>query len=319
MKYIRLYICIVCSVLMAGCINTDNSHCLDKGSLVLKFGFPDPEDDSRFNTYIETMDLLLFNEDRCFLMSKKLTPQMLDANRSITLSLPPGTYKVICWANVLANTGYNELVESETLFPDCGLQILQAARETGDRLYYAPYRVNVHSRSGFSDSGSRGDEDFTDYYVSVKPNETATKRLDFIKAHRTINIYITGLNDAPGGTKLPPTVDAGYLWGAYDFYHKTLSPRRDFSQRTKSVTVNNDRMDLAVFHSMHGEITDNIDLTVRRSSDGTEAATVNLLEFVTKNPPKDKSEINILISFLDDHGVKISVPDWLENPVKPGV
>ena len=307
---------ILLSLLSAGCIH-ENSDCPADNNFVMKFSLADNAGNDIFNDNINSIDVLFFDAECKFIMRKSYSPATLDTDRSTTVTLSPGEYKIVCWANVQDNSGFCGFTEGATLFSDCYVEIPETATTGGDKVYYSPYSDHPDSRSG--GVFTRVGEDYSYYTVTIPNSETVTKEYGFARAHRTVNVFISGLDDSPQGVRMQPTVDAMNMWCRYDFFFNTQSLRRHFSRQSSRITVETGEMDLAAFHSAYGEITDDIDLIINRASDNAEIASVNLRQFVTDNPPADKSEINILVSFLDDHSVTITVPEWIEKPVVPGV
>lgn len=316
MKRSRLFLLTILALLTAGCIH-DSSDCPVDDNFVMKFNLRSAAGEDIFDANIHKIDVLFFDAECKFVMRKHYTPGMLDAERGVAVTLDPGEYKIVCWANVQDNSGFCGFIEGATMFSDCYVEIPETTTTGGDKVYYSPYSTHPESRSG--GALTRAGEDYSYYTVTIPARETVVKEYGFARAHRTVNVFVSGFDDSPEGVRIQPTVDARRMWSRYDFFFNTQHLKRDFCQQTARVTVESGEMDLAAFHSAYGEIADDMDLIVKRTSDGTDVATVNLKQFVADNPLADKSEINILVSFLDDHSVTITVPEWIEKPVVPGV
>lgn len=287
-----------------GCVSEDRSDCYDNTELRFVYSVSDAE----FPDKIKKVDVVLFDGEGKFHSFVQCDENALKESRSVVLTLDPGTYYVVAWANVSEHSAYGDLTPRASAFEDCKLEIPQNANDTGDPIYYAPYT----RRPG------TGANDLAPYAIEVRFGRKNVKILDFGRAHRTINVWVEGHIETRA-EGIAPTVEISNLWSAYDFFFNTRADRRTFSQQSQEKTVDGKLYTVATFHTALGEIDGRTDVTVRLTSAGTVWHTANLKRFVEENNITDTDEIDMLCSVGLDNGVSVTVPDWSDENVNPGI
>lgn len=296
----------VLALLLAGCIKEDRDKCQQQENVTFVFSYGGYRG-ADFTDRIEKIDLFLFDGECKFLLSRSAQTADLDPDYpSMRFDLDPGTYYALAWANVGDNSAYLYLTPGATLLEECLVEIDPACTQTGDPVYYAPRKTRL-------DVGGTRAADAAVYEVIVPEGEEVVKPLDFVRAHRTIYVWISGLHDTEH-----PTVEAQSLWSRYDFSFRTHDTRRDYVQQAVEYTKNGTTYSLAVFHHAYGEIDDDMNVLVMRTSDGQPMHTVSVRQFIEDNNITNTDDIHIMLTFSYDLGVTVSVPQWGSAPVQPG-
>lgn len=314
MKLSKLTLVFTLTLCAAGCMKENFSDCIYGDNAILRFSFIDSNGQDQFGAYIHTADLILFDDQGRFMMHEALSEQMLDDFRGVKLTVDPGTYYAVCWGNVRDNSHFSDFVPGVTPFSDCFLEIAPSATETGDPVYYAPHKSKPAVRSGAA-AGSPTRSPGTDYdlyRIDVPEGEVVTKELRFVRAHRTVHVYAKNLASAP-------KVSTRQLWNRYNFFFQPQTSCCDFTQATTAEQISGGDFYVARFHSALGKFDSNMSVEIHNNMGDRTLHTVNLLQFVTDNPPADTDDIHIQVEFLDDLGIAVTVPSWVSRPVGPGV
>ena len=318
MKLRKLLSVILLALIAVGCTKEDLSVCVTENDVTLRFVLKEQGGLDRFNQHINVVDLLIFDEDGLFVRRETINERMLAEFQGKKTTLNPGTYYVVCWGNVRENSALSVLTPGVTSIKDCFIEIPATATKTGDPIYYAPYVRNTYSRNANMPQSRRLSSEFAIWELVVPPMESVEKEVNFIRAHCTIHAYVEGLIDQKNGSLYAPIIELEEAWSRYNFLFETLNYRTDLSQQSVLANTLGGQMYFSQFHVGFGEVIPDINVIVRRGSDREVIAVVNLRQFLTDHPDENNNDIHIQISFLDDHGVAISVPGWIEDIIKPG-
>ena len=318
MKIVKLLSVILLLLSAYGCTKEDRDDCMIADNTTLMFVMKDQNGADRFAQSVKTVDLVLFNEEGIMYSHDRISESSLRQFPGIKKTIPPGRYYAVCWGNVAENSQMSSLNAGITTWNDCFIEIPSTATRTGDSIYYAPYKTNPYSRSaGMSEQRYTGD--YTLWEVTVPNGGKVVKEMNFIRAHRTVNVYVKGLVDRVGNVDYLPTIEARQVWSKYNFFFETQTNRVNFSQPSVLTTPQDgETVTVTKFHGGFGEVLSDIDIIVKKGSDGTSLHTLNFRQFLLSHPEEDKNDVNILISFLDDYGVEVSVPDWNVGNITPG-
>jgi hypothetical protein len=257
---------------------------------------------------IKNVDLFVFAEDGGYMSDYQLTPDDF-AGEGYHMPLEAGKYLVVSWANVSDRSRFSSFVPGVTTIDNCFIETISDI--TGDPLYYTPYRTNPYFPATRA-------EDYTIYMLEALPGQSVTKQLEFTRAHRSVNVYVQGLEVIQPGFP-SGMVEVTNLWTKYNFLFATQSDRKNFAQQTIAVTTPDGPMQAANFHFAYGEILNDIYITLKGNG-GTTITTMNLSQYLLTNPAADRDDIDILISFLGmDLGITITLPGWDATSVTPGI
>jgi hypothetical protein len=297
MRMPKLFTALLFALTLAGCIDeTGLDEC--PGDVTLLFGYSMDGADL-FDAGINSIDLFIFDADGLFVSLHHLNRADLDNFRGLHLSLPPGDYKVVGWANVADHSRFSEFIPGYSSMEACNVII--SATTTGDPLYYAPYNPHPNSihPGGQPDSG---------YGLTVPANASVTKEVEFARAYRRVNVYIEGFSGVA-------TIEGRGLWAGYNFLCATQDLRLNLAQTAIQTNSPNGAMQTGSINFAYGEIPDDI-MIVIRTPEGREAIAISLRQYLTDHPEADLDDIDILFTFMDV-GVSVTVPWWESVVVIP--
>ena len=304
-----------------GCTGENNSQCITQNTTLL-FRLVDPHyGNDIFLDNIHSVDAYIFDESKLLTEHRRFESDELAEFPGWKLDLPPGDYYAVCWGNADANSRLRTLDPAIGTFDEGFIEIPPNITTTGNPLYYAPYVAYQGSlapvafqRSLAPAAATRAlPEEMKPYAFTVLYQRNNVKEMDFISAHRTINVYITGYVDSP-----LPTVTGTHLCSEYDFYFHSLDEYHDFTQTAKKVTAPNGQPALlATFYVCYSDITDDMNFTIQGANGEVFEPVVNLQQFIRDNNLTNTDTIDILYQFFE-YGATITIPGWDEHPVIPG-
>ena len=297
-----------------GCTKEDNGTCITQNTTLLFRYVDETYGNDLFLQAIHSVDAYIFDEAKTLVDHRRFEQAELAAFPGWKLDLPPGNYYAVCWGNADNNSRLRELIPEVNSFDDGIIKIPDGADITsGSPIYYAPYELHANVNS--IAAGPRLlDPTMKDYAFTVVEQRENVKEMNFVCAHRTINVYITGYADST-----PAVVTGEHLCGEYDFYYQSCDDYRDFTQTAHAVTTPDGQQALvATFYVCYSVITGEMELVLKGGT-GPGAPileTVNLREFLAANPSAMGSTIDILIRFYE-LGTIVTVPGWDDKPVHP--
>ena len=325
----RLPAALLAILLFTGCLKQDWSLCVaqnNDSNLTLSFRYELSGDVNEFSDYISSVDVFLYDAFFRQVEHRRLERADLEILQGTTFEVTPGVYYAVCWGNVDDHSQLDE-VQVEELLTDRLLHT--TSPESGSPLYYSPY-MSITEMSGMSRSDT---PDYSAHEIAVPQGETVTREMEFIRAHRTLNIYVQNYEDPVEGINPRLKVTVTNLAEEYDYLMRVRPSRRDYTMATQKVTTPDGEMVMVKINTPYYEIKDNIDIHLEKYSDGTPICQpVNLLEYIEDNPTtiaainnatrgvdvnRAPHELDILIKFLTDGSVSIVMPDWGETPVGP--
>ena len=238
-------------------------------------------------------------------MHERLEVQSQATRTELLLTLDPGTYYFVSWGNVEAHSVYSSFIPGVTALTDCSIEISPGIT-AGDPIYYAPAKTAPHTSRTLAPQ-------YDIHKIEIMSDEHMVKDVEFVKAHRSITVY---LKNAPG-TPNAPKVRVNHLCKSYNFLFEPQAYIGDFTHITSSGQYADETYDVAVFYAGMGPITSDMDVNVLHGGDERILHTENIEEFLTANPSHDPDDIHMVIEF-SELGVAVTVPSWNEKPVTPG-
>lgn len=307
-----LLIAPLAALALGGCLEEHPGDCDAPNNLELAFTYNDaPGVD--FTTLITSVDVVLYDEQGNIPEHRRASPDNLSARAGMTFNVPPGKYYAVAWGNVRSNSSLHISESGIIDFGDCFIEIDEKSIETGDPVYYAPH---LEKPAAYPTDETRTD-DLAFCEIDVLPGVKTVKVLDFVLAHRTVNVWIKDYRETIGGQNVYPVVALTDAWSRYDFFFTTQPLRRSYTQQSRIRTALNEPYAEASFYTGLGTIDDKTDITLTSPSNGGRILSVNLKQFVEENRITDTDVIDILITFLPGLGITITVPEWKEVPVQP--
>ncbi|MCC8088646.1 MAG: FimB/Mfa2 family fimbrial subunit [Rikenellaceae bacterium] len=317
--------------LTVSCVREDLDDCPEEleYNLILYFEYLDSEGNDRypagngaypdgseiFATRIQTVDVLIYDARHGFYKWINCDDIIISSERMKKVSVPPGDYYIIGWANNISHRS-----DYQSLFPTKsfgGSYIYHYGEKTADPLHYAPDMRGVPTRSP---------EDIGLYGVNVKQYEVTEHTLSFMSAHRTLNVYLRGFNEVDNEDRENPVVSVSNLASYYDSYLGRGIENAGYTvQSTEEIIYNQaigDRelLGFATFYIPHFDNENNILLNISRP-----ALTVNHEEIeITMEYVMEKLElevedgddliINVLVEFNGTF-VEVKMPEWISHNV----
>ncbi len=313
MKLFRPTYIILSLLLLAGCndwVYDDRSNCPPDGDNVALLFTRMLAGTDGFRTNVLTVDVVVFNGGGNFVTHKAVSQADLAAFRAnrqdgksgTFLTLEPGDYRIVCWGNAAEHSMFDNMDASHTIGQ---MTLLHTEWQTGvsdsdDPLYYAPHISNLANPETFN--------------ITVPDGTPVTETIDFTAAHKTVEVFVKGLAALP-------EVDIDPLAGAYDFTMHTLSgkPMR-FVRTAGSVTFNGETFAGARFYTAHFKNENTILVNIKSAADHSTIYTVDMRQFLADNSitldETDHDLVQIMVEFIGTD-VKVTVPSWAKEPVKP--
>lgn len=307
-------IVLLMTLLLTGCIKQDLSGCATPGELRLKPELYNSNGKPLLAEKVNSIDAFVYNIDNRMEAHQRVVKDSRNQFPEIVFALEPGDYRVVCWANIEAETRIVGL-ENKLPLENCYLETL--SDETGNKLYYAPQRTPTDR----PDPVTRGPEsdglDYDLYTVTVLPNQTNYREMLFTRAHRTVNVFLNNY-EIIDETELPQ-IRFVNIPVRSDFLLRTDPSRKTYQSQTVFVETTNGKRMMVALNAMITSFTDDMLIEVIGNSGKEIVTTVNLKQYVEKNSSRidDMNEFNVEISYLMNGSVEINLPDWGNTPIEP--
>ena len=298
-------------IALASCVNDDLSECYTDNVRLDFYLYPHAR--TLFMQQISSVDVFVFNSDSLFITRKRVEKHEMERSgfMGTYLSLVPGQYMVACWANVGVSSEVSPLTACQTILNST---FVSMDAVPGDSLYYAPARRHVNSGGGNTRAVAGAD---TLYSINADFGDYIVKDIEFIRAYRTIAVYIKGIST---DTHNSPLVEVSELSTFYDFSYRTItSAKKAFTRSSQTADIQSETLWVSHFCTVFEPITNNILVNVRQ--DNERIASVKLLDYVKEYYPSDSNldDIEIWIEFDPDDktNIIITLPPWHVEPVNP--
>ena len=284
----------VATLLTTGCFEQDYQDCPPPNNLVLKLDLQSNEAASLFAEKVNSIDVFVYDVSDRPAIYKRVTKEEQGGITDLSFTVVPGMYQIVCWANVGRET---HIVGPTGEWPlnECYLEIISP--QTGNPLYYAP-------------------SDGT-YEVAVLPNQITTKEMLFMRAHRTIRVYLKGYETVYEA--LPPVISFSNMPVRSDFFMRTGLPRKTYEALAATVETKDGPRMMAAFNFLIAPFADDMLIEIIKTSTGEVVTEVNLKQYVDENAAKidDLNDFGIEIRYLMNGSVEIVLTDWKEINLEP--
>ncbi len=297
-----------------GCVAENTDDCPPPGPNVT-IGFS-LFDGGIFTREIASVVAVLFDGQGAYIPpATTLDRTALERFAGVNLTLAPGDYRMVLWANVGANTDIRVVDGTPMLlykdFDGTDRQVVS----NGDPVWYAPAvgatsRVDPHARP------------LRYYEFTVPADGDYTGRVDFTETHNTVNIYIGGLPLDPASM---PTIEITGLISAVSFWG--MAPLDDplptvtSALQTVPVTRDNATFALASFHTFPLGDMEGMYVVVRDAA-GNEILRMPLAEAIARggvdpgshelNPLLYFGEMNVLLGIGDWNNIELGKERWIK-------
>lgn len=276
---------------MAGCIKEDVEDCYT----TLYFSYLGDGTREIFLDKTGKTDVYIYNESGALVQTVVLNRDDLLRQQGITLQLPDGRYKIVCWGNAYGDTQVADGTNLKSGRLGTPHYFTKGSIATNDSLYFGSREVDL----------------------STEVYKVDTVR--FSSAHIKVKIELAGLDDVkrPDGSS-PIEVEMGNLSPTVDF-SKTFS-EENVSYHPVSRFENASK----VFNSQFNVLRfgDDNDVYIRLTNKGTGETvyTVNLKDFMKENKVTvdgiNEAMIGIRFRF---NNTSIIVKPWEEEDIRPGM
>lgn len=290
MKKILIICTILISLLTTGCIKENLDDCYT----TLYFSYLGDGTTEIFQQKTGKVNLYVYNEGGTLVQDIVLEKNDLKKQQGVTLNLPSGKYRVVCWGNPYGDTDIENASSINTGIVAAKSYFRKELVTTNDSLYY----------------GAR------DIDVIQDINRTDTVR--FVSAHIKMLIDLRGLEDlklADGSspvsiqmTNLSPFVN---FRDQFSNDNETYFPIERFDDATKDFR--------ARFNVLRFNDDNDISITLTNKETKTVIYSMPLKDFMRENniTVNGINEILIGIRFIFN-GTSITVAPWHEEVIIPG-
>jgi len=299
----KKYLLVILLVLfMTSCIKEDWADC---NNVTINFRYPDAVS-TPFSDHIAKVNLSVFRQDGSFVESHQFSKSDLTQFAGTELKLDAGTYRIVCWGNVL---DYTHLGSSTASVSDATLTHSNASSNNGDPLFYGPKLSNIDNPDSFT--------------ITVPSSGQISETIDFGAAHNILEIAVKGFSDNVSGTAtILPIVEVSNLSDGYNFSMQPLSGSVAYSRRAEAATISGDPVGFVTFVIPQFKNDNPIVINVRNPSDPTVVSyTLNLKDFLTKYSisvsPTVLNTVRVNIEFVNTD-VEVTLPSWDDTSVHPG-
>jgi hypothetical protein len=312
-------------------------------NIILDFRLLNEDGEELFMENITSTRTAIYDDGTGMLVEEVFTTAAdHELRQGITLTLSPGVYRVLSWANMGENTStagdhtalyldnYPDIYPD---YPDGPIVTYTGAGDNdymvgnGDRLFYAPSSV-VPTRRGNLPPTRQGNSDGE--YIMVVDEGGYEGILDFRHAHRTIEVYVKGFRAE--GDVFNPTVRISGLPGGLTYLgmgRLTDYPTATSTLRSEPVTIEDEEgvFALAAFDTflfrMNEEEEMVLDIIDPVNENQVYSATLwDLLTEAGEDPTADDPDkfepIRVLIEFLSLDEVEVKIPGWNTGDVGYG-
>jgi hypothetical protein len=185
--------------------------------------------------------------------------------------------------------------------------------ESSDPVYYAPYKTPTLL------PGTIADGDYTIYEITVPAGVQTVRDMDFAKAHRRVEVFISGYENTEhyDGATAPLVERSGARMG-YDFLLRT-DPAAHTLRRQSESTGQTEATFSTDFYSNLTPITGDGWVRVLHPDTGVVIGEVNIAAYIAANNITDDSYIPIHFIFDMDANVTVTMPSWTDNDMTPGI
>jgi hypothetical protein len=140
--------------------------------------------------------------------------------------------------------------------------------------------------------------------------------MEFVKAHRVVQVYIQGYEYTAQYDGKAPVVKRTGASDKFDFLlHPDLKPVA-FEQTSTPVQTDRGIIYRVDFYSKLVPLQDDMEVALFHPTTGKRITGVNLKRYVRDNGIADDSIIPIMFVFSMDAQVTVTLPSWNNNPVE---
>lgn len=332
MKNLRTIAFISVMLVLTGCFAEDYTYCPPEVGNNVTLNFSLTDQGTRADVFLDNVSSVVtavYNEEGDLVQQITTTTSHHRDFQGVKMNLPVGTYRVVGWGNSGVNTEHINL--DRHYFDDGAYAHISYSGmgsggtvSHGDDLYYAPNTVNNGAtRMGTGEGNEEGEYIMT---VSEKGHEGT---LDFRHAHRHVEVYVRNFNDGEGG--YTPIVRLSGLPHGLTAVGMKHIPAEEGGEPvvaelpTEMVSIENGGEErwfaLATFCTFFFQVDgdngededyeyDDITVDIINPLTGEPVCTsIEMNDHITDDSDTTQP-LKLLVEFLGDLGVDVTVPNW---------
>lgn len=298
MKLLKTTYILLATLVFAGCDLTDDlSKCPPAHNTVLRFFYDgDPDRPVSFAEAVDGVTLLVFDGGGQLVETIDAPKSALGSDNSYKMTLDPGDYTVVCWAN--ATNGHTQFainsITDGRLKNPCRQTTADNAIDTDDPLYFGT----------------------TDITVVDKQQNTGDIQLE--GAHVKIDVCIKGFGQANDPASYPIVEIVGDIHD-YGIMKDRLGPVSELYRPAVEHDSGRGTM-CSKLNIMLFDDDNNLVLSVIDPATGNVAHTIDLEQFMLNNnisvENRNEAVLDIMIEFTG-LGVTVTLPDWESDDLNP--
>lgn len=310
MKLRLIILSLLAAPLVTGCIKDDLSGCEPDNNVTLMFRYPDKAGIDCFQDRHENVVIALFDETSNCTHIRQLDKASLLAFQGAQFSLPAGTYQVVCWGNVSTRSLLN-LSNGNSLAGSSLCLDNLTPKQSSDPIMYAPRPA----------SKTKGMEAGDVFRITVPVKGEVEETIDFVSAHTRFNVIVRGLADKGEGINSPPDIEISELPADYNFEMKVQGGTVAYRKTSEYSTSSQGPEATASFYTGNFTEQDPVTIDIYSTVDGRLLETVYLPPYLAEKnidfSTMLERSITVLIEFLDQVRVTVSISSWTDQGVHP--
>ncbi len=298
-KVLRTALLLLSAVSLAGCFKQDYSICPPERNVRLDFRLVGEEN---FTRHVTSVDAYIYDAEGTYLRTERLEEHHLGEHEGMYLTLDPGDYRMVFWANLNGNTSVTghegdsgEVGHADHRHNDDGVLTVN-----GDQLWYGPSTPPTRATGGTPQ----------EHYALTIPEEGEySDVIHFTHAHRSLEIYVKGLSDMP-------TVDIeGLPAGLQHKGMEVLTETVIASHKTSPVEKDGTGYAATTFDTFYFKDIEGIEIVIRNDAEA-ELYRMSLADAIAQSEADpDGRVIQLVFTFLNGN-VEVTMPGW--NSSNPG-
>jgi hypothetical protein len=256
----------------------------------------------------------LFDTDHEFIEHRTVTAPLPDGSWGADFTVASGAYHVMCWAN--AEVSQLPTLSVGDLMDDAKITVAQTGR-TDSRIYYAP--AKDASLRATARSTTRQTTNYNIYRVYAPQGERTTKQMDFARAHRTVEVFISGYETSSYYDGNAPIVERSGARANYNFLLDAAPTNMTFRQTGTTPATPTHYTLSATFHSALTPLQGDGWVSIYHPTTNALIDQVKIEDYITTNNIADDSYVPIHFIFGMSPNVTITMPSWIGNPITPEI
>jgi hypothetical protein len=293
---------------LSGCVKQVPEYCPPPTTVSFDFVLSSGED---FGERVTAVNAGVFDAAGNYLYTARVGKSDLESHEGMELSLAPGDYRLVFWANMNGSTnveGFDNEMEGRLTHSDAVFNANRVVVGQTDPLFYAPF-------GELPPGSSRTSSGLHDYYpLTIEPDQFENHVISFIHAYRILEIFLVGLEEDEF-----PMVEIGGLPEGLSYTGMTrLNGNVAQTRKTTRLFKDGQTYAMARLRAFRFDapedieivITDDDDNDAVSDPDGDEIYRIRLDEAIERFS-FDFGQITIQLVFKFNNGdVEITMPGW---------